>query len=163
MDKNFQMNDLYLKYKIPLGNKEDLLHAILKKYRLQSRCDGCILYNRLDLLVLCSVFNSEIPNKEVLEATLVRATVMQAESEKSVERYEMDKFIGRLLSVTIEGSDGFITSFGYPILNVYIIFYFSRPVDRGTEFGIIYKRLNDLSIELEKELKPLLKIQEECR
>ena len=155
------MNDIYLKYGIPVGNKKHLLQAILKKYRLQSRADGCILYNRTDLLVLGSIFNAEVPDKDILESILVRATVMQAESEKSVEKYEMDKFIGRLLSVTVEGSKGFITSFGYPSLNVYIIFYFSRPVDRGTEFGIIYKRLNDLGIELEKELKPLLKIRQE--
>ena len=148
---------MYLKYGIPRGQVTNLLKAVLKKFRLQSRADGCILYDRVNLLVIASIFNAEVPDKENLEATLVRATVIKAESEKNVEKYEMDKFIGKLLSVTIEGSNGFITSIGYPELNLYIIFYFSRPVDRGTEFGIIYKRLNDLSIELEKELKPILK------
>ncbi|NHI92354.1 MAG: hypothetical protein EAX96_07605 [Candidatus Lokiarchaeota archaeon] len=152
------MPDIYLRYGISSGKKKDLLSAILSKYRLQSRADGVILYNKGNLLVLGSVFNSEVPDQDILESTLVRATVMQEEHEKTVEKYELKKYIGKLLTVTIEGSNGFISSFGYPELNIYIIFYFARPVDRGTEFGIIYKRLNDLISEVGKDLKSWLKI-----
>lgn len=101
---------------------------------------------------MSSAFASEVSEKEQLEEILVRTTVSQIESEKSVDEYNLKKFIGNLRMVMIEGDSGFVITMGFLEVDIYIIFYFARPVMRGTEFGILFKRLNDLEKDLGEDL-----------
>ncbi len=151
------MQDIYFRYGIDKGNKTDLLEAIIKKYRMQSRADGTVLYNKGDLLILASNFNSEVPDPENFEKLLVRTTITQQESQKSVDEYDLHKYIGNLLTVMIEGTGGFIISIGLEEIEAYLSIYFARPVTRGTEFGIIFKRINDIIAEITEELKICLR------
>ena len=151
------MSGIYFKYGIKEGNKKRLIEAILKKYRMQARADGFVLYNRGDLLILGSNFNSEVEDSENLEKLLVRTTVAQKESQKSVDEYKLNRYIGDLLTVCVEGTKGFIVTIGFENIKAYLSIYFARPVTSGTEFGIIYKRLNDLIKEISVDLKSSLK------
>ena len=151
------MNDIYFRYGVSKGNKRDLIEAILKKYRMQARADGFVLFNKGDLLILGSNFNAEVPDLDNFEKLLVRTTITQKESQKSVDEYELNNYIGNLLTVTMEGTNGFIISIGLETIEAYLSIYFGRPVTSGTEFGIIYKRLNDLIEEITSELNISLK------
>lgn len=151
------MYNIYLKYGIPTGKKQELLHAIMKKFKRQARADGFVLLNKSNLFLMASEFNPEVPNQEKLESILVRTIVTQHESEKSVTQYDLNEYIGDLLMVMIEGKNGFVITLGYPGVEAYLILYFGRPIERGTEFGVIYKRLNDLVKEMGDDLKGCLR------
>jgi len=151
------MSDVYFRYSVPKGNKKRLIEAILKKFTLQFRADGSVLFNMGDLLILGSNFNSEVKDSEKLEKLLVRTTIAQKESQKSVDEYELNKYIGNLLTVMIEGTTGFIVTIGLERIHACLSIYFARAVTSGTEFGIIYKRLNDLIEEITKDLRLCLK------